>query len=280
MKASEIIAVIEKAAPPDLAAPWDASGVQVAAARSEVKSLAVMLDPCLPGLEEAVKNGADFILTHHPFSMKPRFPNRADPYLAALSLLLSGGVWLYSAHTPLDASPHGPARWLAEALALTGLRTLEAAAPAGPALADPALAPGFGFCGSLPAPLPYAEFCQLLSAALGRREWSVCGPVPRSVAALACCPGSGGTLLREALEAGADIFITGDVKYHAALEAEALGLRVIDAGHFVLEEEMMRRLALWLERELPLPVRFYPSRDPLQIERAAMQTTATEEDSH
>lgn len=267
MKVSEIIEVIEKMAPPALAAAWDASGVQVAAARGEVSSMAVMLDPSLQGLERAVHDGADFILTHHPLSMKPRFPNRADPYLAVLSLLLAKGVWLYSAHTPLDANPQGPARWLADELGLSEAITLEPAAPA----LDPACAPGFGFVASLPLPMPYSDFCRQLSTALGLREWPVCGPEPERVAKVACCPGSGAGLLEEALKAGVDIFITGDVKYHAALEADALGLRVIDAGHFALEEEMTRRFALWLERELPLPVRFYPSSDPLLIERAAIR---------
>lgn len=238
----------------------------MAAARAEASSLAVMLDPCLPGLERAARDKADFILAHHPLSMKPRFPNRDDPYLGALSLLLSRGIWLYSAHTPLDANPDGPARWLADELGLTGVRTLEPAAPA----ADLSCAPGFGFVASLPAAMPYADFCRLLSTVLGLSEWPVCGPEPQRVSKVACCPGSGAGLLEEALKAGADLFITGDVKYHAALDAAALGLRVIDAGHFVLEEEMMRRLALWLERELPLPVRFYPSGDPLIIERAAI----------
>ena len=72
----------------------------------------------------------------------------------------------------------------------------------------------------------------------------------------------------DALRAGADVFVTGDVKYHAALDARDGGLRVLDVGHFVLEEEMMRRFAERLAAELSVPVRFFAGSDPLEGERA------------
>ena len=62
--------------------------------------------------------------------------------------------------------------------------------------------------------------------------------------------------------AGAEIFITGDLKYHPALEAAEQLPLILDVGHFCLEEEMMRRFADRLREELPLPVAFYPGRDP------------------
>lgn len=257
MKVADIIAVIESIAPPEAAAPWDASGVQVASPKADAASLAVLLDPTLPALRKAADSGADFILAHHPLSMQPRFPNRADAYLDSLILLLSRGIWLYSAHTPLDASPDGPAHWLADELGLSDLTPLEAAAPPY----------GFGFSGLLPEAVPYDEFCRRLARLLGKGDWQVCGPKPASVRRVACCPGSGGGLL--AAVAGADVYITGDIKYHTALDAESASLRVIDVGHFILEEEMMRRLAGRLAAELPVPVRFFPGRDPLASERPA-----------
>lgn len=264
MKATEIIDIIEKVAAPNHAAAWDASGVQVAALRPDVSRVAVMLDPTLENLTRAADSGADFILAHHPLGMKPRFPNRVDGYLSILSLLFSRGIWLYSAHTPLDASPAGPVRWLADDLGLQRVATLEPSAPAD----DAAIAPGFGFCGYLPQALAYGDFCRHLAAALGRGQWQVCGPQPDMVRCVACCPGSGSSMTEAALAHGADLFITGDVKYHAALDAAALGLRVMDVGHFVLEEEMMRRFAARLGQALCIPVQFYPSRDPICAEHA------------
>ncbi|MDL2290658.1 Nif3-like dinuclear metal center hexameric protein [Desulfovibrio sp. OttesenSCG-928-F20] len=275
MKASEIIAIIEKHAAPDLAAPWDASGIQVAGLRPDVRRLAVMLDPTLENLTCAAEDGADFILAHHPLSMKPRFPNRVDCYLSILSLLLSRGIWLYSAHTSLDAAPEGPARWLADALNLACVSTLDVTSGND----NLGSVPGFGFVGSLPEPLPYADFCRQLAGALGCRAWQACGPCPDTVSTVACCPGSGSSLIETALAKRADIFITGDVKYHAALDASVLGLRVLDVGHFILEEEMMRRFSESLAHALSIPLQFYPSCDPLVSERFDPSTTAPEEDA-
>lgn len=276
MEPFDIIKIIENTAPLGIAAAWDASGVQVAAFRPEIDNVAVMLDPSPANVRRAVDAGAGFILAHHPLAMKPRFPNALDGYFSALSLLISNNVWLYSAHTSLDANPRGPAFWLARALDLRDLALLEplpgtpaaAGGPAQDADADLPAGYGFGFTGTLPEPLEYDDFCARLAACLGKADWQACGPRPRRVSRLACCPGSGGGLVPDALRAGADVFITGDVKYHAALDARDAGLRVLDVGHFVLEEEMMRRFAEQLAVELSVPVRFFAGSDPLEGERA------------
>jgi dinuclear metal center YbgI/SA1388 family protein len=273
VKPCEIIEVIEKIAPVSIAADWDHSGVQVAALRDDVTQVAVMLDPTLERLERAVQGGAEFIVTHHPLTMSPRFPDARDEYLRVLSLLLKHDVWLYSAHTSLDASPYGTARWLSEELELSRLSVLEPV-PAPPDILgvdENSLPPefGFGFVGALPKPLSYADFCSRMSIAVGRGEWTGCGRRPEVVFRVACCPGSGGSLMRLAAASGADVYITGDVKYHAALEALSHKLRVLDVGHFVLEEEMTRRFAKQLEASLGVRVWFSPSRDPLAVEHVA-----------
>ena len=264
MKVFDIINLIEKMAPPEFAASWDNSGVQVAALREEIQSLAVLLDPTPESLGQAAEAGADFILAHHPLLRQPRYPNRVDSYLSTLSLLFTRNIWLYSAHTSLDANPEGPVRWLARELGLQSLEVLESTVPLGP---NSPLS-GFGFSGILPEALSYNEFCRSLAAALGKDSWQSCGPKPAQVFRVACCPGSGHSLLTDAVASGADVYITGDVKYHIALEAVNLGLHVLDVGHFILEEEMMRRFAADLAAALPLPVRFISGRDPITVERA------------
>jgi dinuclear metal center YbgI/SA1388 family protein len=285
MQAYDVIDIIENTAPLGIAASWDVSGVQVTALRSEVSSLAVMLDPGLENLRCAVDSGADFILAHHPLSMKPRFPNVRDNYFSILSLLITRNVWLYSAHTSLDANPRGPAFWLAQALELRELRILESLpesrinqtrqvardntpADSGALFHGYPVGFGFGFSGLLPEAVTYTDFCARLASCLGKASWQGCGPKPDMISRVACCPGAGGSLIPAALHSEADVFITGDIKYHAALEALAEGLRVLDVGHFILEEEMMRRFAEQLAGELSIPVRFFAGKDPLAGERA------------
>ena len=266
MKISDIIDVIEKTAPLGLAAPWDKSGPQVAAFRQEAAHVAVMLDPILPSLLQAQAAGADFMLAHHPLSMEPRYPDAAGNYHAVLSLLFKADLPLYSAHTSLDSNPLGPVRWLARKFGLTGLEVLEVGGQAvlPTQVSEEPQDYGFGFVGDLPEPMAYPAFSKKLAAYAQKQNWRSCGPRPELVRRLACCPGSGGGMAELALKAGADIFITGDMRYHAALEA---GVHIIDIGHFQLEEIMMREFAALLRQDLPgVQVTFIAGSDPLSFD--------------
>jgi putative NIF3 family GTP cyclohydrolase 1 type 2 len=67
---------------------------------------------------------------------------------------------------------------------------------------------------------------------------------------VALCGGSGASLLRDAAREGADLFLTGDIKYHEAREAQALGIALMDAGHFATERLMVDGLSVQIEKEL------------------------------
>jgi putative NIF3 family GTP cyclohydrolase 1 type 2 len=72
----------------------------------------------------------------------------------------------------------------------------------------------------------------------------------RRVKKVALCGGSGASLLHEAARKGADLLVTGDLKYHEAREAEALGIAVLDAGHFGTELPMVQGLTDALKRQV------------------------------
>ena len=280
MLQSKLIALIEEAAPPEFAAEWDKSGIQVAADRTEINHLAVCLDPSPQMVEQAAKIGADMLLTHHPLTLVARFPDKLDTYHLTLALLFRANILLYSAHTSLDANPEGPAAWLPNALNLQNRAFLELT---GSRQGQKALQGGLGLVGDLPAPLPQAEIIEILaqnlSAGLGadnlNRVFRQSGQTPPRVSRVAVCTGSGASLLDAARKCGAELFITGDMKYHSALDlisennapkAYRRGadfFAVLDVGHFCLEEEMCRRLALRLQLAAPgLTVTFLPGREP------------------
>jgi dinuclear metal center YbgI/SA1388 family protein len=317
MHTKTLIAHIESTAPLLLAAPWDKSGVQVASDAAEVKTMCVALDPSLDTVRQAVERKADFLLCHHPLTLSPRLPSHLDDFHQVLSLSLGSRMWVYSAHTSLDANPRGPVNWLGRALDLPDMRILEVTRRETPtlmrldrakdqdalgafsgaivrrdagqpeyllwpeevaafrsrlapgdrcqeiALAAPSREFGFGCIGTLPQPLPWTEFSGLL-AGLGISTTRTAGPTPSTVASVAYCPGSGADLAPLAFRRGADVFLTGDLKYHQAQAAQDLGLTV-DVGHFCLEETMMRIWSEDLARELSpagLEVVFLPGRDP------------------
>lgn len=131
-------------------------------------------------------------------------------------------------------------------------------------LEHPVATVGFGFVGVFSEPLTWNALAADLEKILERSVFALAGPVPEIIRRLACCPGSGASMLPRVKQAGAEVFITGDMKYHDARTAEELGILVVDAGHFSLEERMMRFLAEQLRVRLSdegLRVEFFPSRD-------------------
>jgi dinuclear metal center YbgI/SA1388 family protein len=257
MQLNEIFAAIEKIAPLSTAAAWDVSGLQVASRRTTARSLALCLDPTPESIRRALEKNAEAIVSHHPLALKPDLPRRHDAYYEALRLLFAADVPLYAAHTTLDVNPDGPAGWLAEEFKLTDLKVLE---PTALPPREGALPPGFGLAGDLPCPQSLEEITRVLARHVDLSTSALCGPAPKAVTRLAYCAGSGSSLVENAVSQGAQLFITGDVKYHTALAAE---ICLLDAGHHSLEEEMTRRLCLTLQERLaPLTVFFVPSSSP------------------
>ncbi len=130
------------------------------------------------------------------------------------------------------------------------------------ALEAPEASVGFGQVGELPEPMAWDAFMSELESLVDRDVFTVCGRPPQIVNTVAYCGGSGASLLDQAAGAGADVFITGDMKYHPAVET---GICVVDVGHFALEEEMMRLFAGELGAELEgsdVQVRFFEGTEP------------------
>lgn len=259
MLTSDIISAIERTANPCWQAAWDKSGVQIAAMRREVSRMAVLLDPVPSALRQALDAGAQFILSHHPLALKPALPSRLNAWHESLRLLLGADVPLYAAHTSLDVNLAGPAGWPGRALELINKKPLEP-------IDGQTGAIGYGEVGDLPNAMATAEFLQLMLKLVKLPEALLCGPQSNgTIRRVAYCGGSGSSLLTEAADSGADIYITGDIKHHAALESE---LPVLDIGHHSLEEEMMRQFAALLGEELPeIEVFFLPSVSPFRVVR-------------
>ncbi len=261
MKLSEIITILEKVAPVQFAASWDNCGIQVASHQQDIQHLALCLDPTPQSIDQAIAKGAQCIISHHPLLMQGRLPNKIDNYHATLKSLLQHDVALYAAHTSLDVNGDGPAGWLARALSLKELKVLDSVCITD----DEQCMPhefGYGLMGTTLAPITYENLMTKLGEHISLDVVSVCGTIPQSIRHIAYCTGSGSSFMEKAAKLGADIFITGDVKYHAALEAP---LCTLDVGHHSLEEIMMRELSVVLQKILPkIHVEFIPSASPLR----------------
>jgi dinuclear metal center YbgI/SA1388 family protein len=107
---------------------------------------------------------------------------------------------------------------------------------------------GLGRIGRLERTLTLGEFAAQVKEALAVNTLRLVGDLDRQVAKVALCGGSGSSLLAEAVRQGADVLVTGDVKYHEARSAESQGIALIDAGHFATEQLMVEGLATVLRR--------------------------------
>jgi len=109
---------------------------------------------------------------------------------------------------------------------------------------------GIGRIGLLESTPLLKDLAESVKKCLGTPALRVVGNPEQRISKLALCGGSGASLLRDAAREGADAFLTGDIKYHEAREAQALGIALIDAGHFATEILMVEGLSLQLEKEL------------------------------
>ena len=132
-------------------------------------------------------------------------------------------------------------------------------------LHTPASRVGFGRVGTYDPPLPWEAFLARIREALGVDDFRIVGDPVERVSRVAVCTGSGASFISQAARR-AQVYLTGDVKFHEAQEAEALGLTVVDAGHFALERIFVDILDRWLEEEgLKRDLKVYKStgeRDP------------------
>jgi dinuclear metal center YbgI/SA1388 family protein len=101
---------------------------------------------------------------------------------------------------------------------------------------------GLGRIGRLPEPITAAALAERCRERLGSQVRTA-GDPERQVRTVALCGGAGAFLIPDAIRAGADAFLTGDLKYHQALDAAAAGLTVIDAGHHGTERPFVPVLA-------------------------------------
>ena len=211
----EVTDVIERFAPLAWQESYDNAGLIVGRPDDEVHRALLAVDVTDEVMAEAEREGCDMVITHHPivFHALKRF-NSADQVQRCVERAIRGGIALYACHTNLDSAPEGMSWRLAEMLGVGDLRVLQ------PAQADEKV--GFGVVGELPAAVATVEFM---------RRIDIASPEVRRVAV---CTGAGASMIGDARRAGADIYVTADMKYNDFMTPDK-ALTVADIGHFESE---------------------------------------------
>jgi dinuclear metal center YbgI/SA1388 family protein len=238
VKVQNIFDILQEIAPLDLAQSWDNVGLLVGDPEGQVTSILLALDPTTALLAEAEQCDAELIITHHPALFRPLKSLRSDrPIERILCAAVQAGIHIIGCHTNLDATCGGVNDVLAQLLALQDTVPLlpDSTEGCGPKT-------GLGRIGMLAKPVASEVFLEQLGRALSPPWLLEAGPRPEKVQKVAVCGGSCSDISATALKAGADVFITSEVKHDIARWAEEAGLWLIDGGHFATEYPAMEGL--------------------------------------
>lgn len=236
---AEITAVFDAAYPPAHAQSWDAVGLVCGDPEAEVRRVLFAVDPVEAVFDEAVEWGAQLLVTHHPLLLKAVHGVPATTFKGrGVHRLIRHDCALLTAHTNADVASPGVSDALAAAL---GLRVT---GPILPLPGDASGVLGLGRFGELPEAEPLSAFAARVARALPATAAGVrsAGDPDRPVRSVAVCGGAGDDrdLLAAVRAAGADAYVTADLRHHPASEAlEAArfggGPALVDVAHYASE---------------------------------------------
>ncbi len=228
---------LDMLAPFSNAESYDNAGLLVGDGRTEVHTCAVSLDLTEDTVRYAQQQGADLVVSHHPVIFHPI---KSVLEGSVVYRLARSGMSAICAHTNLDLAWGGTNDVLCERLELSGMEQLTGEQ-------------GEAFCGRigrLSRPMEPGEFAAYVSRKLGGAvvRFSDGGKEIRTVG---LCTGHGASFAREVFCRGADAFVTSEVKHDQMIDARAMGLTLVDAGHMETEDPVVDKLVSYLEETFP-----------------------------
>ena len=265
MKYTELIELIEEITPTEWFEGEDNSGIQIHTGKEDISKVLVCMELNDAVLQEARDKDADMIITHHPLLFHA--VNKITPDTPVGRYILQAireGIDVYSAHLSFDTAVHGNNMYLADLLELQ-----DVARPEDDDEDDDDEyvielddddddddefeydMDEVGSIGFLPREMTCRELCAYVEDRLNLPEHYIrCVDGGRDeLCKIAFCTGAGGEFVYTAVREGCDAYITGDLKLHEAQYAKAMGLTVIDAGHYGTEKIFTENMAAQLREK-------------------------------
>ena len=229
MTTGALYAALNQKIPVALSCDWDNDGLMCCPdTERKAARVLVALDITAEVVSRATEGGYDVIVSHHPLIFSPlRSVHPNDPVAAKVIRLLQSGITAMSFHTRLDAVEGGVNDVLATAL---GLREV---VPFGEE--------AIGRIGVLPEAISAEEFARLAKRVLGADQ-ILLSDAGRAVRRVAVLGGGGSSDVGEAIRAGADTYLTGELKHNYLADAPELGINLLAGGHFHTENLICQRI--------------------------------------
>ncbi len=256
----EIIRFLDDFAPPDLAEDWDNVGLLIGRRSADVQRLMTCLTLSPDVAAEAIAADVQLVVTHHPVLFRATKRLTSDDRDGQMLLdLIETGVAVFSPHTRFDSAAAGINQQLAESLGLRNvlpIRTSEVL---------PQL--GSGRWGGLQSPTTLAEFLGQVRRIAAAPYVEFVGQSDSIVDCVGVGCGSAAEFLSDAVKLGCDTYVTGEARFHAALEARAAGVNLVLVGHYSSERPAVERLAEIIGQQFPEIQSFASQResDPLSV---------------
>ena len=259
MECKKVIELLEKQSPKSYACDWDNVGLLVGREDKEIQKIYIALDATDEAIEEAIANGADMLLTHHPMIFKGMKRVTQEDFIGRRIIrLIQNDMVYYAMHTNFDVM--GMADLAADYLGISDTRVLEITS------VSETGEEGIGRYGSLKKEMTVRECCEEVKQAFSLENVKVFGDLERKVKTAAISPGSGKSVISNALQAGVDVLITGDIDHHEGIDAVPQNMTVIDAGHYGVEHIFIPYMEQYLKREAKeLEIAVQPLTFPFQI---------------
>lgn len=243
----DIYRLIDEFAPFETQMDFDNAGFLVGRGEAQVSRVLVALDITETVVQEAVRRDCQLIVSHHPVIFGGAKSVTDETVTGRVLLALAeSGIAAVCAHTNLDAALGGVNDCLAQRLELKNTALLERDG------VDRMGRPyGIGRTGNAHgADLSAQDYAAYVKEKLKANSVRFSdGGVP--VCRVAVGGGSCGSMLEQVKAAGCDTFVTADVKYDVFLSARAMGINLIDAGHYATENVVCPALVKLLKNGFP-----------------------------
>jgi len=245
LRVKDIINIMENYAPPQLKESYDNVGLMVGDNTCEVSNILIALDCTLKVIEEAIKEGCNLIITHHPLLFKRPDSITTDNLQGKKIIeLIKNNINLYSSHTNLDSAPNGLNEIIMELLGFEVSEIIDTSALNKEA--------GIGRIATLKEGITLEELIHLVKLKLNIGTLRYCGEDGKMIGKVAVINGSGEDYIVLATQRGADCIITGDTTYHYISDSDEEGIAIIDAGHFDTEWPAMKVVAMTINKGVKL----------------------------
>jgi len=234
MKLREIYECLDHIAPFDFQEEWDNSGLILGDMDSEVKRILITLDVTDEVVRQALQSKADLIISHHPLIFSSVLKINSEDFITARILkLANNGINYIAMHTNMDTT--GLSDVANEIMGLKKERAIEVNINCDNEMI------GIGSIGKFVDDKKNEVNITLRDAVIRTKEGfgsdivKVYGNLDTVIKKAAICTGAGKSMIEECIKQKCDLLITGDITYHAGLDAYLQGLNIIDAGHFKTE---------------------------------------------